>query len=93
MSVFNYIFTLLFLILGGLLWCLLLLIVCIGAVGIIRIMLMSVFDFDFVKWWKSRKTKEKRKEPNKIIYRGEVLKDIEPEWDTAKEKNEGKVIQ
>lgn len=66
MSIFSYIFTLLFLILGGLLWCLLLLIVCIGAVGIIRIMLMSVFDFDFVKWWKCRKLKSGIKSVNEV---------------------------
>ena len=58
-NILGYIFTLLFLILGGLLWCLLLLIVCIGAIGIIRIMLTSVLDFDFVKWYKTLPQKQK----------------------------------
>ena len=53
-NIFSYIFTILFLILGGLLWCLLLVIVCIGAIGIIKVMIISIFDFDFVKWIKKR---------------------------------------
>ena len=53
-----------------------LMIVLVGCIGVLRVFIASVFEFDFIKWWNARKTKNKRKEPNKIIYRGEVLKDI-----------------
>ena len=37
-------------------------IVLVGSIGILRVVVMSVFEFDFIKWFKTIKKKEKNDE-------------------------------
>lgn len=40
-------------------------IVLVGSIGVLRVVIMSVFEFDFVKWYKTRK-KSKSKDQDDL---------------------------
>lgn len=52
MNIFSQIFSICFLILGGMIWVLGLAIVLVGTVGILRIVVRQVFEVDLIEWYK-----------------------------------------
>lgn len=49
------------------------LIVLVGSIGILRIVVASVFEFDFIKWAKTKKKKSNDDLP--LIYKNDLMED------------------
>ena len=58
MKIFSAIFSICFLILGGILWIVALAIIVVGALGILRVTIRQVFEVDVIEWYASYKAKK-----------------------------------
>ena len=63
MKIFSAIFSICFLILGGILWIVALAIIVVGALGILRVTIRQVFEVDVIKWY--AEYKERRHDVHK----------------------------
>lgn len=63
MKIFSAIFSICFLILGGILWMVALSIIVVGSLGILRITIKQVFEVDVIEWY--AEYKERRQDVHK----------------------------